>query len=159
MKLKNIQGHKQKKSALLETISRERNLPVTVQRRVVLDALLDRHDHPTVDQLYEDVKVRMPGVSRTTIYRALETLVDLGLARRTNHFEASARFDGNTDHHHHLVCRSCNHVTDIDHPSLNKFAPPSLGNIAFEVLDYSIQLEGLCAECQKSGAKIGRAHV
>jgi len=153
VKLKNIQGHKQKKSALLETISRERNLPVTVQRRVVLDALLDRHDHPTVDQLYEDVKERMPGVSRTTIYRALETLVDLGLARRTNHFEASARFDGNTDHHHHLVCRSCNRVTDIDHPSLNRFAPPSLGNIAFEVLDYSIHLEGLCAECQKSGSK------
>jgi Fur family peroxide stress response transcriptional regulator len=153
VKVKNIQTHKQKKLALLETISRQRNLPVTVQRRVVLDALLDRHDHPTVDQLYEDVKERMPGVSRTTIYRALETLVDLGLARRTNHFEASARFDGNTDHHHHLVCRSCNRVTDIDHPSLNKFAPPSLGNIAFEVLDYSIHLEGLCAKCQKSGAK------
>jgi Fur family peroxide stress response transcriptional regulator len=151
--VKNIQRHKQKKSALLETISRQRNLPVTVQRRVVLDALLDRHDHPTVDQLYEDVKERMPGVSRTTIYRALETLVDLGLARRTNHFEASARFDGNTDHHHHLVCRSCNRVTDIDHPSLNKFAPPSLGNIAFEVLDYSIHLEGLCAECKKSASK------
>jgi Fur family peroxide stress response transcriptional regulator len=153
VKVKNIQTHKQKKLALLETISRQRNLPVTVQRRVVLDALLDRHDHPTVDQLYEDVKERMPGVSRTTIYRALETLVDLGLARRTNHFEASARFDGNTDHHHHLVCRSCNRVTDIDHPSLNKFAPPSLGNIAFEVLDYSIHLEGLCAECQKNSAK------
>ena len=153
MKVKNIHAQKQKKLELLELVCHERSLPVTVQRRVVLDALLDRHDHPTVDQLYEDVKERMPGVSRTTIYRALETLVELGLARRTNHFEASARFDGNTDHHHHLVCRSCNHVTDIDHPSLNKFAPPSLGSIAFEVLDYSIHLEGLCAECQKSSAK------
>ncbi len=140
---------------LLEAISRERNLPVTIQRRVVLNALLDRDDHPTVDQLFEDVKERMPGVSRTTIYRTLETLVELGLARRTNHFEASARFDGNTDHHHHLVCRSCNHVEDIDHPSLKKFTPPNLGNIAFEVLDYSVHLEGLCGECQKSGSKAG----
>lgn len=151
--MKISQTQKQKKLALLESISRERSLPVTVQRRVVLNALLDRYDHPTVDQLYEDVKERMPGVSRTTIYRALETLVDLGLARRTNHFEASARFDGNTDHHHHLVCRSCNHVTDIDHPSLKKFAPPNLGGIAFEVLDYSIHIEGLCPECQKNGSK------
>ena len=151
--MKNIQSHKQKKSALLETISRERSLPVTIQRRVVLDALLDRHDHPTVDQLYEDVKGRMPGVSRTTIYRALETLVDLGLARRTNHFEASARFDGNTDHHHHLVCRRCNRVTDIDHPTLNKIAMPNLGGVDFEVMDYSIHLEGLCGECQKSALK------
>ena len=122
--MKNHQEHNQLKLDLLESISRERNLPVTIQRRVVLNALLDRDDHPTVDQLFEDVKVRMPGVSRTTIYRALETLVDLGLARRTNHFEASARFDGNTDHHHHLVCRRCNHVEDIDHPSLKKFTPP-----------------------------------
>lgn len=153
MKVKNIQALKQKKLELLETISRERNLPVTVQRRVVLSALLDRDDHPTVDQLFEDVKERMPGVSRTTIYRALETLVELGLARRTNHFEASARFDGNTDHHHHLVCRRCNRVDDIDHPSLNKFTPPSLGGIAFEILDYSIYLEGLCAACRKNAAK------
>ena len=151
--MKNHQEHNQLKLDLLESISRERNLPVTIQRRVILNALLDRDDHPTVDQLFEDVKVRMPGVSRTTIYRALETLVDLGLARRTNHFEASARFDGNTDHHHHLVCRRCNHVEDIDHPSLKKFTPPHLGNIAFEVLDYSIHLEGLCAECQKRGSK------
>jgi Fur family peroxide stress response transcriptional regulator len=144
---------KHRKLELLESISRERSLPVTVQRRVVLDALLDRQDHPTVDQLYEDVKERMPGVSRTTIYRALETLVELGLARRTNHFEASARFDGNTDHHHHLVCRRCNRVADIDHPSLSKIALPSLGGIGFEVIDYSIHLEGLCAECQKRAAK------
>jgi Fur family peroxide stress response transcriptional regulator len=152
-RLKDPQLHKQKRLELLEVVSHERNLPVTVQRRVVLNALLDRDDHPTVDQLYEDVKERMPGVSRTTIYRALETLVDLGLARRTNHFEASARFDGNTDHHHHLVCRRCNHVADIDHPSLNKFAPPTLGNIPFQVLDFSIHIEGLCAACQKSTPK------
>lgn len=122
-----------------------------MQRRVVLDALLDRDDHPTVDQLYEDVGGRMPGVSRTTIYRALETLVDLGLARRTNHFEASARFDGNTDHHHHLVCQRCDRVMDIDHPTLNKLSPPNLGKIPFEVLDFSIHVEGICEDCQRDG--------
>jgi Fur family peroxide stress response transcriptional regulator len=151
--VKSVLPLKQNKLELLETISRERKLPVTVQRRVVLSALLDRDDHPTVDQLFEDVKERMPGVSRTTIYRALETLVDLGLARRTNHFEASARFDGNTGHHHHLVCRRCNRVEDIEHPSLNKFTLPNLGGIPFEISDYSIYLEGRCATCQKSAAK------
>jgi len=151
--VKNSRDSKQKKLELLEAVSRARSLPVTVQRRVVLTALLDRDDHPTVDQLFADVKARMPGVSRTTIYRALETLVELGLARRTNHFEATARFDGNTDHHHHLVCRRCNRVDDIDHPGLNKFTPPSLGGIAFEILDYSIYLEGLCAACRRGAAK------
>lgn len=147
--MRDARAQKQKKLELLAAVSRQRSLPVTVQRRVVLESLLDRHDHPTVDQLYEDVKERLPGVSRTTIYRALETLVELGVARRTNHFEASARFDGNTDHQHHLVCRRCNRVTDFDHPSLSEFALPKFDAIAFQVLDYSINLEGLCAECQK----------
>ncbi len=151
--VEDIRAQKQKKLEMLAAVSRQRNLPVTVQRRVVLEALLERHDHPTVDQLYEDVKERLPGVSRTTIYRALETLVEMGLARRTNHFEASARFDGNTDHHHHLVCRGCNRVSDFDHPSLNKLALPKLGAIPFEVLDYSIHLEGLCPECQREAQK------
>ena len=151
--MKSVLPFKQNKLELLETISRARKLPVTVQRRVVLSALLDRNDHPTVDQLFDDVKERMPGVSRTTIYRALETLVELGLARRTSHFEATARFDGNTDHHHHLLCRRCNRVEDIEHPSLNKFALPNLGGIPFEISDYSIYLEGLCAACQKSTPK------
>jgi len=45
-----------------------------------------------------------------------------------------------------LVCRRCNRVTDIDHPTLNKIAMPNLGGIDFEVMDYSIHLEGLCGE-------------
>ena len=60
---------------------------MTVQRRVILSALVDRDDHPTIDQIFADVKQRIPGVSRTTVYRALETLVELGIAKRTKHFE------------------------------------------------------------------------
>ena len=44
--------------------------PVTVQRRVILEAVLARVDHPTAEQMYADVKARLPGLSRTTVYRA-----------------------------------------------------------------------------------------
>ena len=48
---------------------------MTVQKRCVLEALLDRKDHPTVDQVYEDAVVQIPELTRTTVYRVLESLV------------------------------------------------------------------------------------
>jgi Fur family transcriptional regulator, peroxide stress response regulator len=155
---------KQRKLELLESLCRQRGVPVTVQRRVILSALIDRADHPTIDQVFQDVKQRIPGVSRTTVYRALETMVELGIAKRTKHFEAAARFDGNTDHHHHLVCTRCNRVVDFVDPRMSELPLPDSHRTGFEVIDFSIYFEGLCQSCkqvkakplQKNGVKTGR---
>jgi Fur family peroxide stress response transcriptional regulator len=115
---------KRKKITQFEELSRREHLPKTIQRWVILEAVLDREDHPTADQLFEDVRSRIPGVSRTTVYRALEALVQLGIVRRANHSDAVARFDGNTDHHHHLVCLGCDWVTDVDGLDLDRIKLP-----------------------------------
>jgi Fur family peroxide stress response transcriptional regulator len=124
-------------------------MPVTVQRRVIFSALLEREDHPTVDQIFDDVKERIPGVSRTTVYRTLETLANLGLARRTNHFAASARFDGNMEQHHHLVCTRCGKVIDFQDPSLTVANLPDARRSGFTLLDYSVYFEGFCSDCKR----------
>ena len=134
----------------LELVCRDRGIPVTVQRRVIFSALLERDDHPTVDQIYDDVKGRIPGVSRTTVYRTLEILSDLGLVRRTHHFEAFARFDGNMEHHHHLVCTACSKVVDVDAPGLTVGNLPEIGRSGFTLSDYSIYFEGYCSDCNKN---------
>ncbi|HZA53118.1 MAG TPA: transcriptional repressor [Candidatus Udaeobacter sp.] len=144
---------KDNKLELLETLCRQRRVPVTVQRRVILSALVERHDHPTIDQVFEDVKSRLPGVSRTTVYRVLETLVELGMAKRTQHFEAAARFDGNTDHHDHLVCIRCSKVVDFDDPKLGGLPLPDPHRTGFEVIDFSVYFEGVCSNC-KARAKV-----
>jgi Fur family transcriptional regulator, peroxide stress response regulator len=147
--LKATAVNKQKKFKLLESLCRRRGLPVTVQRRVILDALLDRDDHPTVDQVFEQVRARIPGVSRTTVYRTLETLVELGVAQKTNHFEAVARFDGNTDHHHHLVCVGCDKIVDCDEPSFSRLRLPEARRAGFDIIDFSVYFNGLCATCRQ----------
>ena len=144
---------RQGKIGSLEAKCRERGIPMTVQRRAIFEALLDRQDHPTIDQVYEDVKDRIPGVSRTTVYRTLETFVDLGVSRKTSHVAAMARFDGNVDHHHHLVCVRCDKVVDFDDPALSRLAFPDARRTAFEIVDFSVYLEGLCADCKKGGPK------
>ena len=118
-----------------------------IQSRVILEAVLDREDHPTADQLFEDVRGRIPGVSRTTVYRVLETLVQLGVVRRANHSEAMARFDGNTEHHHHLVCLDCHCVTDLDDLKLGQIKLPDTQH-GVEIADYSITSR-VIVECRR----------
>lgn len=137
-------------------VCRERGIPVTVQRRVIFTALLERDDHPTVDHIFNDVKDRIPGVSRTTVYRTLETLADLGLARRTNHIGAFARFDGYMEHHHHLVCVACGKVIDFQDPRLTLVDLPDVRRSGFAVVDYSIYFEGYCSNCKQNAKSANR---
>jgi Fur family peroxide stress response transcriptional regulator len=141
-------GQKQKKLEQFAQRCRQQGLPLTVQRRVMLEALLDRADHPTADQVYDDVKDRIPGLSRTTVYRVLETLVRVGVVRRASHLGAAARFDPNTDHHHHLVCVSCHALTDFDDPALDTLPLPNTHPDAFVITDYSVHVFGTCADCR-----------
>ena len=143
----------EKKFQRLEAECRERGLPVTVQRRVIFAALLDRADHPTIDQVYDDVKSRIPGVSRTTVYRTLETLAELGVAKKASHFAAMARFDGNMEHHHHLVCVRCDKVVDFADPALSGLPLPDARRTGFDIVDFSVYFEGLCLQCKRRSPK------
>jgi Fur family peroxide stress response transcriptional regulator len=132
-----------------EALCRREGLPLTVQRRTILEALLEREDHPTADQVFEMVESRVAGVSRTTVYRALETLVRLGVIRRIHHPGTSARFDGKTYRHHHLVCMYCSRVIDFEDCALDRLALPDCKPQGFEIEDFSVQFTGTCADCRR----------
>ncbi len=125
---------------------------MTIQRRAIYEALEGRVDHPTADQVYESVRERIPGLSRTTVYRVLETLVRVGAARKVEHHGAAARFDPRVDHHHHLACIQCARVIDIELSPAERIPVPNSRKTGFRVLDYSIHFTGLCSGCRKSTA-------
>jgi Fur family peroxide stress response transcriptional regulator len=133
-----------------EAQCRERGLALTIQRRAVFEELDGRRDHPTADQIYEALKRRLAGLSRTTIYRVLETLVEAGFARRVHHPDAVARFDPMTERHHHMVCDRCGSVHDVADASLPALSLPPVVAAGFSVRDYSISFTGLCPDCQPS---------
>ncbi|MDZ7620600.1 MAG: transcriptional repressor, partial [Patescibacteria group bacterium] len=120
----------------------------TMQRRAILDAVLRRGDHPTADAVYEAVQASIPQLSRTTVYRVLDTLVEMGLIRRV-HQAGVARFDGNVNHHHHLVCTTCGKIIDVEELAVEELPLPGSKIQGFIIDDFSIHFSGTCSECQK----------
>jgi len=135
----------------LAALCRGHGLPLTVQRRAILAVLAGRDDHPTADDVFAAVQQRLPGVSRTTVYRVLDTLVGIGVACRVAHPGAAVRFDAKVHRHHHLVCRRCGRVRDLEDHALNTLRLPRVRRGGFEVDDYSIHFMGLCADCRSGG--------
>lgn len=143
---------KKRKYADLECGCRAHGIPLTFQRRAVLEELATRKDHPTADQLYDALRERMPGFSRTTVYRVLDTLVKLGVVARVASSLPMGRFDANTERHHHVFCSVCNKIVDLHSETLNRLDAQALLPEGFQLLGYSVCFTGVCAGCLKKVA-------
>jgi len=132
----------------LEEECRRNGLAMTVQRRVVLDALAERTDHPSADQLYDAVRGRLRGISRTTVYRVLETLVGIGVVQKISNPESKARYDADTVRHHHIHCIHCQKIHDIHNPAFDQIQLPTETEAGFTMIDYSINFSGICPDCR-----------
>ncbi len=124
---------------------RQEGLKITPQRVAVYEILLGSHNHPTVEEIYEEVKKRYPFVSLATVYRTVETLEQMGLAKKVCYWGSSARYDANTDEHHHLICVRCGAIKDI-YMEENLSIPSEMEG--FRTEGYSVNIYGLCPECR-----------
>jgi Fur family peroxide stress response transcriptional regulator len=124
----------------------------TEQRAAVYRYLAHTDVHPTADEVFLAVREGLPGISLATVYKSLETLVGCGLAVRLTFADASARYDGRTDPHHHARCMACGRVTDIPgeiaEAEIEALRRRSEG---FTVTGYRLQLSGYCSTCLPEG--------
>jgi Fur family peroxide stress response transcriptional regulator len=130
-------------------LCREHGLPLTAQRTAVLEAVLDLDDHPTADRVQEAVARRDPGVSRATVYRALESLARIGVITKACHPGKAIRYDSRTETHHHLVCLRCDEVIDISDERLDALPVPDASRYGLEVSDFRVQFRGICRRCRE----------
>jgi Fur family peroxide stress response transcriptional regulator len=126
---------------------RANRIPCTAQRRAVLRAVLELGSHPTADEVHASAPVRDAGVSRATVYRTLENLVQLGAIIKVNHGRSAIRYDGRAEVHHHFVCLRCNEIIDVASPALDAICIPDAGKSEFVVKSFNVQLSGLCRRC------------
>ena len=81
----------------------ESGLKMTGQRRTILEVLEEAHDHPSVEVVFERAKARDSSISIATVYRTLSLLDEMDIVIRQEFKENFARYDINTEHHHHLI--------------------------------------------------------
>lgn len=139
----------ERRLAAFQRLCRERGVPCTVQRRAILQAVLQLDDHPRADQVYEAVAARLAGISRTTVYRTLETLVQMGVITKVCHPGHAVRYDRRTEIHHHLICLRCDRVIDISDERLDSIEVPDTSSLGFEVSDCRVQIRGICRHCRE----------
>jgi Fe2+ or Zn2+ uptake regulation protein len=131
-----------------EELLRARNLRVTRPRLAVLDVLTEG-GHLEVEDIARRVRGRLDSISTQAVYDILGALCRVGLARRIEPAGSPARFEARAgDNHHHVVCRGCGEIADVDcavgrRPCLT----PSDGH-GFELDEAEVTFWGLCPACQ-----------
>ncbi len=125
---------------------------ITNQREIILEELRRLKTHPTADELYEVVKKRLPRISIATVYRNLERLSEAGIIHKLEYGGRQKRFDGDVRPHSHVFCVRCGRISDVDTVEGLSVRAMVLDPKGFEIIEGSLQFEGICPECQKGNS-------
>jgi Fur family peroxide stress response transcriptional regulator len=132
-------------AAILERL-KSKGLRVTPQRFAVYAHLLGRQDHPTAEQIWQDLNQNAPQSSQATVYSALQVLQEKGLIREVLLESGVCRYDANVEPHHHFRCRSCGAIIDLSwhcFPVLTWDGVPR----ALVPESYEVTVQGQCPGC------------
>jgi Fe2+ or Zn2+ uptake regulation protein len=124
-------------------------LRYTRQREAVFHYLRSTESHPTADQVFAAVRLQIPAVSLATVYKALEALVEAGVATKLCDSTGPARFDGRCERHYHLHCQKTGQVRDLETPydpclpyKLDPTLVESLRQQGFKITGHRLEILG-----------------
>ena len=131
-----------------DALLRRHGVQVTAQRLAVLRAVSDR-PHSTADEIDKVVRAEIGSISRQAVYDALAVFTDKGLVRRIQPAGSPARFEARvSDNHHHVICRSCGSVADVDCATGSAPCLTAVDDMGYEIDEAEVIYWGLCPECQ-----------
>jgi Fe2+ or Zn2+ uptake regulation protein len=104
----------------------------------------------TIEELHARVREELPRTAYSTVYRILVRYEEAGRVRRVGWRERGARYEwAELPHHHHIVCSDCRRSVDLDDSALGFSERRVRAATGFEVNHHSIELEGVCPDCQR----------
>jgi len=122
---------------------------LTGPRRALADLILGHGGHFTASDLAAAARDRRIGVSRATLFRALEVMVELGVVERLDLPSGDhAYVPCATAHHHHVVCSRCGRTTDVDDVGINEAVREIARMTGYRIDSHRLELFGLCRPCQ-----------
>src|SRR3954454_13891183 len=137
--------------AELSAALRARGQRVTLPRLLVHRHLRRREGHVTPEQLHSELAPLLPSLSPATIYGTLDLLDELGFVRRGSTPRGNTVYDPRVEPHHHVICRLCGRMQDLD-AGVNGAAAEHAVRAAGFTIDYGqLQLTGVCDQCARRG--------
>jgi Fur family ferric uptake transcriptional regulator len=131
---------------------RRNGLHVTAQRLAVLRAV-SAEPHRAADDVYTAVRAEIGAISRQAVYDALAVLTDRGLLRRIQPAGSPARYENRVgDNHHHLVCRMCSRMVDVDCAVGDTPCLTASDDSGYEIDEAEVVYWGRCPACVAASA-------
>ena len=122
-------------------MQKQPNLRMTRQRRVILEEL------PSADEIYENVRKRLPRISLGTVYRNLEILSEYGDIQKLEPGCSLKRFDGNPTEHCHIRCVYCDRIADAPMASDLEIDLARVDSTDFDIIGHRLEFLGVCPTC------------
>ena len=123
----------------------EKGLKVTPQRIAVLEAVMQLHNHPTVDNIIEYIRSNHPNIATATVYKVLDALVQNELIRKVKTAQDIMRYDAIIEKHHHLYSVESDRIEDYHDQELNCLLTAYFeqkGIPGFEIEDVNLHIIG-----------------
>ncbi len=129
---------------------------MTEPRRALADLIVDHDGHFTASDLAAAARDRRVGVSRATLFRALDVMVEVGAVERIDlpsgdHAYVPCR----PAHHHHVVCSRCGRTSDVDDSGINDAVREIARSSGYQIDTHRLELFGLCPPCQRRARTAG----
>jgi len=129
---------------------RERHFRITPQRILILKILALSDGHPSVEDIYEQVKRDFPTTSLATVYKTVTLLKELNEVLELGFAEGGNRYDGKKPYPHpHLICTKCRKIFDPDLESLEGLKQELVSETGFRITSHRLDFFGICPDCQE----------
>ncbi|MCU0580379.1 MAG: transcriptional repressor [Desulfobacterota bacterium] len=129
---------------------KERDFRITPQRLAILKILAASNGHPSVDKIFDQVKLDFPTTSLATVYKTVTLLKELGEVLELGFPDGSNRYDGNKPYPHpHMVCLKCKRISDPDLQSVEELTREAEQKTGFDILSHRLDFFGICPDCRQ----------
>ena len=128
---------------------RENNYKITPQRMAIVEVLCNSQGHPSVEKIYDQLKIKYPTMSLTTVYRNVMMIKSLGEVLELGFPDGSNRYDGNKPFPHpHVICVKCHKIIDPDLSNLKDLTEEVAQETDFEIITHRVDFFGICPYCR-----------
>ncbi len=117
------------------------------QREMIKAFLMERHDHPSAEIIYQNIRQTYPNISLGTVYRNLALLSQMGEIKRLQVGDGTDHFDGNTSLHYHFVCSKCGQIEDLEMESIEQITEIASAGFNGKIAGHTTYFYGVCKQC------------